>query len=74
MEGSVFFCKDRDAIRVKGPNEFTVTVKWHTDRSSCDLMLGEEPCPLWQVSKRALEPLFSPALDGNMPRNHERTP
>lgn len=59
--GAVWFCKERDAIRVKGLNELTVTVQWNAATSSCDFLLNEEPCPLWQLSKRALEPLFFPA-------------
>lgn len=37
---------------------FSVTPRWNEDECKCDLFIGDEPFEVWQVSRKALEPLF----------------
>ena len=47
--------------RTRGRNRddgFSVTPRWNESECKCDLFIGDEPHELWQVSQKALEPLF----------------
>ena len=54
-DSSVFFQRKRDVIYINGK---TVCVRWDNEIGSCRLALDDEQLEVWQVSQRALEPLF----------------
>lgn len=60
---SVTFKQTINAIIVEPPIApkkmgFEVTPKWNDQACSCDLFVDEEKLEIWQVSQRALTPLF----------------
>ena len=64
--GSVRFQENPDRITVSSESErsepavtvFSVKPRWDDEADTCHLMLGGSPLELWQISKKALSPLF----------------
>ena len=63
---AVVFCNYTDEIRVeyferRGKSmEFNVVWKWNEQDCKCELLIDDEPHEVWQVSQKALLPLFFP--------------
>ena len=61
-EGDVKFRNDAKgrSIIIEPPltNAFAFRHRWNPGRAKCDLTIDGEQVTLWQVCKRALEPLF----------------
>jgi len=61
-KAEVRFCNDVEGryITITPPltDAFSVKHRWNQGRTACDLTVNGEEVSLWQVCKRALEPLF----------------
>ena len=55
----VSFMKMRDMIAVGGSGQsFEVVPRWNNETSSCNLYVDGNRIEVWEVSQKALEPLF----------------
>ena len=52
--------KEGATIKVHGTEseKFVITPKWDQDTAQCSLLIDNKPFELWQISQRALYPLF----------------
>ena len=52
--------KEGATIKVHGTESemFVVTPKWDQETAECRLLIDDNPLDLWQISQRALYPLF----------------
>ena len=62
---TVHFRQNHGSLRVDGDEtdvHFLITPSWNPETGSCELHIDNEEVPLalWQVSQRALSPLFFP--------------
>ncbi len=59
-EPTVTFSKKRNGLRIARPkaNELLVTCEWCESEVACRFFLDNKTVALWEVSRKALEPLF----------------
>ena len=63
----VVFKSNLDTITVEHwlgrnvPQKFSVGCKWNEQECRCELVIDDEPHEVWQVSQKALLPIFFPA-------------